>query len=130
MRNCNLIRRTICSLNFILLLPNCPGAGGFVKQKRTQSTSVRISSPKIGKGEERFIRKEGPPGRAHTALSSSVCRHVPDLVLALSPCVCSRGKQHGQLAACPLETMSPCVGLCWGCLAQLLGPGALALLPA
>lgn len=28
-----------------------PGAGGFVKQKRTQSTSVRISPPKIGKGK-------------------------------------------------------------------------------
>lgn len=50
-------------------------------------------------------------------------------VMDVLPGVRSRKEQHGQLAACLLGAALPRMGLCQGCLAQVLCPGALALLP-
>lgn len=115
------------SLHFIVLVPSCPCAGGSVKQKKTQSTSVRISSPEIGKGKEkRDFSGKKDPWDVPTLCCLSLCADI-SLVRFQLGCVFGRGKQHGQLTACPLGATLPCVGLCQGCLAQLLGPGALAV---
>lgn len=114
----------LCSLSFLLLLPS---AGGSVKQKRTQSTSVRISSPKIGKGKEkRDLSGRKDPWGVPGLCCLSLCGDT-SLVWFQLGSVFSRGNQRGQLTACPLGATLPRVGLCQGCLAQLLGPGALAL---
>lgn len=106
---------------FHLLLPSCPCAGESVEQKRIQITNVRISSPKFGKGE--ICQGRRTPG-ACPRCAVSVHRHFPAPVWARL-CFQQRDAAWAAHSESPGSHTASCRAL-QGCMAQLLGPRALA----